>query len=160
MMMTCGHVITKESLQKLCKSNGCVFVFPVSGLLDSWCFQTCQMPILPRRVDADERSARCFLVCKNIRRLYYYCLHHFCISILSKYYRTCIITEGVVRLGIIKRSRTSVTFQVLGRSNEPGYHSVTRTPSRTLIDSPSSSESLPHPDSCSLLWCFRQWRVC
>lgn len=26
MMMTCGHVITKESLQKLCKSNGYVFV--------------------------------------------------------------------------------------------------------------------------------------
>ena len=26
MMMTCGHVITKDSLQKLCKSNGYVFV--------------------------------------------------------------------------------------------------------------------------------------
>ena len=59
MMMTCGHVISKDSLQKLGKGNGWVSVnlSLISDIL-ILALQAGQMPILPCRICDNWRIAR------------------------------------------------------------------------------------------------------
>ena len=52
MMMGCGHVITKDSLQKLSKPGGYVAIsLDTHEATDSLvCLQTCEVSVLPCRI--------------------------------------------------------------------------------------------------------------
>lgn len=65
MMMNCGHVITKDSLQKLSKPGGCVlttiFTFFAHRLTRR---QTSEVSLLPRGVESVDGAAGAFLIWK------------------------------------------------------------------------------------------------
>lgn len=58
MMMTCGHVITKDSLTKLCKSGGYVsFICALSAHANYCLKQAFQVSLLPDGIHAQSGVA-------------------------------------------------------------------------------------------------------
>ena len=84
MMMGCGHVITKDSLQKLSKPGGYVAIFPETHEVtdSSVGSQSCEVPVLPCGVASEHGSPCTFLASSLLcRRPFHVALglyHHHC----------------------------------------------------------------------------------